>query len=138
LIYKSKHCEIEAYVNSSVIKALHLRDTPERAYKLAKAGLVLETSQDPSVSPRRYSQASPFTLPPGVSGSFVRQTLKDLNYRSVYLIAGPQVHATMLKSGCVDELFLTTHFTLLGGTKISGLLDADLPKPQVLTLMSTY
>jgi len=42
LIYKSKHCEIEAYVNSSVIKALHLRDTPERAYKLAKAGLVFE------------------------------------------------------------------------------------------------
>ena len=35
----SKHCDIEAYVNSSVIKALHLRDTPERSYKLAKAGL---------------------------------------------------------------------------------------------------
>jgi hypothetical protein len=39
LISKSKHCEIEAYVNSGVIKALHLRDTPERSYKLAKAGL---------------------------------------------------------------------------------------------------
>lgn len=40
LISKSKHCEIEAYVNSGVIKALHLRDTPERSYKLAKAGLL--------------------------------------------------------------------------------------------------
>ncbi len=40
MIYKSKHCEVEAYVNSAVIKALHLRDTPERAYKLAKAGLI--------------------------------------------------------------------------------------------------
>jgi len=39
LIYKSKHCEVEAYVNSGVIKALHLRDTTERSYKLAKAGL---------------------------------------------------------------------------------------------------
>jgi len=39
LISKSKHCEIEAYVNSGVVKALHLRDTPERSYKLAKAGL---------------------------------------------------------------------------------------------------
>jgi len=39
LIYKSRHCEIEAYVNSGVIKSLHLRDTPERSYKLAKAGL---------------------------------------------------------------------------------------------------
>lgn len=40
MIYKSKHCEVEAYVNSSVIKALHLRDTAERDYKLAKAGLI--------------------------------------------------------------------------------------------------
>jgi hypothetical protein len=39
LKYKSRFCEIEAYVNSGVIKALHLRDTPERSYKLAKAGL---------------------------------------------------------------------------------------------------
>jgi hypothetical protein len=39
LIYKSRHCEIEAYVNRGVIKVLHLRDTPERSYKLAKAGL---------------------------------------------------------------------------------------------------
>lgn len=40
MIYKSRHCEIEAYVNSAVIKALHLSDTAERAYKLAKAGLM--------------------------------------------------------------------------------------------------
>lgn len=39
MISKSRYCEIEAYVNSGVIKALHLRDTPERSYKLAKAGL---------------------------------------------------------------------------------------------------
>jgi hypothetical protein len=41
LIYKSKHCEVEAYVNSAIIRALHLRDTDERAYKLAKASLLL-------------------------------------------------------------------------------------------------
>jgi len=39
LIYKSRFCEVEAYVNSNVIKVLHLRDTIERSYKLAKAGL---------------------------------------------------------------------------------------------------
>tara|TARA_B100000767_G_C19556015_1_gene446993 strand:+ start:365 stop:520 length:156 start_codon:yes stop_codon:yes gene_type:complete len=39
LIYKNRFCEVEAYVNSGVIKALHLRDTSERSYKLAKAGL---------------------------------------------------------------------------------------------------
>jgi hypothetical protein len=39
LIYKSRFCEVEAYVNSNVIKVLHLRDTIERSYKLAKAAL---------------------------------------------------------------------------------------------------
>ncbi|MDQ7059024.1 MAG: dihydrofolate reductase family protein [Ghiorsea sp.] len=73
-----------------------------------------------------------------VTGAFVRQSLLDLNYRSAYLIAGPQVHATMLKDDCVDALFLTTHFTLLGGVKISGLVDVDLPRAQVLTLISSY
>jgi len=73
-----------------------------------------------------------------VAGSFVRQSLLDLNYRSAYLIAGPQVHATMLQGGGLDELFLTTHFTLLGGTEISGLVDADLPRAQVLKLISSY
>ena len=73
-----------------------------------------------------------------VTGAFVRQSLIDLNYRSAYLIAGPQVHTTMVKDGCVDELFLTTYVTLLGGTKVSGLLDADLPKAQPLQLMSSY
>lgn len=39
MIYKSRHCEIEAYVNSGVIKALHLRDTPDRSCRLGRAGL---------------------------------------------------------------------------------------------------
>ncbi len=73
-----------------------------------------------------------------VTGAFVRQRLIDLNYRSAYLIAGPKVHATFVQAGCVDELFLTTYFTLLGGTKVSGLLDAYLPKAQSLKLLSSY
>ena len=73
-----------------------------------------------------------------VTGAFVRQRLMDLNYCSAYLIAGPQVHATFIQDACVDALFLTTHFTLLGGTKVSGLVDADLPKAQSLKLISSY
>jgi len=73
-----------------------------------------------------------------VTGSFVRQTLMNLKYRSAYLIAGPKVHATLLKDGCVDELFLTTHFSLLGGRQVSGLVDEDLPQAQALTLVSSY
>jgi len=101
--------------------------------RLAQAGVRVirampsmdETTQDPSTSL-------------GVTGAFVRQSLIDLNYRSAYLIAGPQVHATFIQDACVDALFLTTHFTLLGGTKISGLVDADLPKAQSLKLISSY
>ena len=101
--------------------------------RLAQAGVRVirampgmdETPQDPSTSL-------------GVTGAFVRQSLIDLNYRSAYLIAGPKVHATFVQTGCVDELFLTTYFTLLGGTKVSGLLDADLPKAQSLKLLSSY
>jgi len=40
LISKSRYCEVEAYVNSSVIRALHLRDTQEQSYKLGGAGLL--------------------------------------------------------------------------------------------------
>lgn len=39
MIYKNQYCEIEAYVNSGVIRALHLNDTPERSYMLGRAGL---------------------------------------------------------------------------------------------------
>ncbi len=73
-----------------------------------------------------------------VTGAFVRQCLRGLNYRSAYLIAGPQVHTTMLQDGCINDLFLTTHFTLLGGTKVSGLLDNDLPQAQSMKLVSAY
>jgi riboflavin biosynthesis pyrimidine reductase len=73
-----------------------------------------------------------------VTGAFVRERLMALKYRSAYLIAGPQVHATFIKDGNVDELFLTTHFSLLGGTQVSGLVDADLPKAQRLKLISSY
>jgi len=73
-----------------------------------------------------------------VTGKFVRQTLTHLNYRSAYMIAGPQVHSTLMADSCVDELFLTTHFTLLGGTKVSGLVDVDLPQAQSMKLLSAY
>ncbi|PCI02270.1 MAG: pyrimidine reductase [Zetaproteobacteria bacterium] len=85
----------------------------------------IETSRDPSTSLR-------------VTGGFVRQSLIDLKYRSAYLIAGPQVHSTLMADSCVDELFLTTHFTLLGGTKVSGLVDVDLPQAQSMKLLSAY
>ncbi len=99
---------------------------------------MVETSRDPSASPRGYSLASQFTLSLRVTGKFVRQTLIDLKYRSAYLIAGPEVHATLLKNDCINELFLSTYFALVGGKKISTLLDADLPQAKTLKLLSSY
>lgn len=105
----------------------------EKITQLEQAGVLVlpvmssmdETSLDSSAALR-------------VTGKFVRQCLLDLNYRSAYLIAGPQVHATFINDACVNELFLTTHFTFLGGTKVSGLVDDDLPKAQSLKLISSY
>ena len=73
-----------------------------------------------------------------VTGTLVRSSLIDLKYRSAYLIAGPEVHATLLKDDCINELFLTTYFALVGGKKISTLLDADLPQAKTLKLLSSY
>ncbi|MDQ7002017.1 MAG: dihydrofolate reductase family protein [Ghiorsea sp.] len=71
-----------------------------------------------------------------VTGAFVRQSLIDLNYRSADMISGPQVHATLVQDGALDELFLTTHLTLLGGEKVSGLLDVNIPQAQSMSLKS--
>ena len=73
-----------------------------------------------------------------VTGVFVRSSLIDLKYRSAYLIAGPEVHATLLKDDCINELFLTTYFALVGGKKISTLLDADLPQSKTMKLLLSY
>lgn len=51
-------------------------------------------------------------------------TLGALGYRSIYLIAGPEMLETMLRAGCLSWLFLTLSHQLLGGehfrTKIYG------------------
>ncbi|MDQ6962952.1 MAG: dihydrofolate reductase family protein [Mariprofundaceae bacterium] len=49
-----------------------------------------------------------------VQAKEVRQLLEHLNYRSAYMIAGPEVHRTLLIGKQLDRLFLTQYLSLLG------------------------
>ena len=55
--------------------------------------------------------------------------LADLGLRYVYAIAGPEVLRTLVAAGCLDRLYLTTVFRLLGGDRIATLLAGDLLQP---------
>ncbi|MDQ7003415.1 MAG: dihydrofolate reductase family protein [Ghiorsea sp.] len=100
--------------------------------------IVLTSSQDVSKIENLENTGVVVKQTDEVTGQFVRQCLIDLTYRSAYMIAGPQVHATLIQDKAVNELFLTTHFTLLGGTKVSGLVDVDLDNAQSLKLKASY
>jgi len=63
----------------------------------------------------------------GVTGLSVRDKLVELGYKSAYMIAGPKVHHTLLKDACLDELFLSSHMTLLGGSRFDTVLSDDMP-----------
>lgn len=62
-----------------------------------------------------------------VSGAFIRAQLQALGFVSAYMIAGPQVHHTLVAERCVDELFLTSHFSLLGGESFHSVIDQPMP-----------
>jgi len=74
----------------------------------------------------------------GVDGGVLRQQLSGLGFSSAYMIAGPQVHGTLIRAGVLDRLFLTTHYSLLGGSEFHTILQADLASPVLLALLSLY
>lgn len=75
---------------------------------------------------------------PHVSGAEIRGLLEDQGYRSAYMIAGPQVHRTLLMDGAVDTLFLTHRFRLLGGSNFHTLLEGEIGSPRALQLCTLY
>ncbi|HID35798.1 MAG TPA: pyrimidine reductase [Ghiorsea sp.] len=142
-----KYVDIKAWREKQGLKAQpdvmvlsHSLDIPLKALaKVQDRQVIVLTSSQDEAKVDALKQAGVQVLQTNdVTGQFVRQALIDLNYRSAYLIAGPQVHSTLMADSCVDELFLTTHFTLLGGTKVSGLVDANLPQAQSMRLLSAY
>ncbi len=73
-----------------------------------------------------------------VFGQRLKQHLIAAGYRSAYMIAGPQVHRTLLADGVLDELFLTTHLSLLGGDHFHTILADHLPQPVTLQLQHLF
>lgn len=73
----------------------------------------------------------------GVTGHFIRESLIKLGYRSAYMIAGPKVHQTLVADACLDELFLTSHFSLLGGSSFHTILDDEVPAVK-MSLVSLF
>ncbi len=73
-----------------------------------------------------------------IDAHMMRRELTRLGFRSAYMIAGPQVHHTLISAGAVDRLFLTTRFLLLGGEQYHTICEGALEKPQNMQLDSLY
>jgi len=74
----------------------------------------------------------------GVNGGALRRQLAGLGFSSAYMIAGPHVHGTLIKAGALDRLFLTTHYSLLGGNEFHTILQGELAAAPRLELKSLY
>jgi len=73
-----------------------------------------------------------------VEGGALRRRLAGLGFSSACMIAGPQVHGTLVRAGALDRLFLTTHYSLLGGGEFHTILQGELAAPVSLELKSLY
>jgi len=73
-----------------------------------------------------------------VEGKLLKQRLIGCAYRSAYMIAGPQVHRTLIGDGVLDSLFLTTHLSLLGHDAFHTILSGPMEQPVSLQLQRLY
>jgi len=73
-----------------------------------------------------------------VEGKALRRLLIDRSYRSACMIAGPQVHQTLVAQRVLDRLFLTTHLSLLGGDAFHTILAGKSGAAVRLQLQSLY
>lgn len=73
-----------------------------------------------------------------VSGWEIRDMLAEEGYRSAYMIAGPQVHRTLLMDRAINSLFLTHRFRLLGGGNFQTLLEGEIGAPCAVRLCTLY
>jgi riboflavin biosynthesis pyrimidine reductase len=74
-----------------------------------------------------------------VDGSAMIAALAEMNYRSIYCIAGPAVFHTVLATGALDRLYLTIAQLLLGGKDYDTLTRGALLEPAPgMKLMHLY
>ncbi|MBL4775854.1 MAG: dihydrofolate reductase family protein [Mariprofundus sp.] len=73
-----------------------------------------------------------------VEGKLLQAQLIEQGYRSAYMIAGPEVHRTLIQAGVLNRLFLTTRLNLLAGDAFHTILNGQLDHPPELELLSLY
>ncbi len=73
-----------------------------------------------------------------VDGVALKQALIGRGYRSAYMIAGPEIHRTLIADGVLDMLFLTTRLNLLGHDSFHTILSGALDAPQELELVRLF
>lgn len=73
-----------------------------------------------------------------VTGVALKAWLVESVYRSAYMIAGPEVHRTLVHDNVLNRLFLTTHMTLLGENKFHTILSGGLNDAVKLSLITLY
>ncbi|NWF36114.1 dihydrofolate reductase family protein [Mariprofundus sp. KV] len=75
---------------------------------------------------------------PDVSGAAVKSVLIEQGYRSAYMIAGPQVHRTLIADRVLDRLFITTRLRLIGGAGFDTIVSGEIGGAADLQLLSLY
>jgi len=73
-----------------------------------------------------------------VEGKALKQQLIACGYRSAYMIAGPAVHRTLIAADVLNQLFLTTHLSVLGHDAFHTILSGQLDQPAKLQLQRLY
>jgi riboflavin biosynthesis pyrimidine reductase len=73
-----------------------------------------------------------------VEGLALKQLLTEQGYRSAYMVAGPEVHRTLIADQVLDRMYLSTHCSLLGGNAFHTVLEGDIGNAAQLELRSLY
>jgi riboflavin biosynthesis pyrimidine reductase len=74
-----------------------------------------------------------------VEGDMLTQELETLGYRSIYLVAGPQMLETMIRHNRLGRLYLTQRHRLFGGKDFHSMIPgSELGKTGHLRLRSLY
>ena len=118
-----------------LILSRSLEIPPEALAPFAGRNITVLTGGQNDPQRRRRLLAAGVTL---TAGTTVRQWMRDRHHASGYAIAGCGVLHTLLTTGSLDRLFLTSHHTLLGGGYMETLLRDPLPAPVRLQLRRLY
>ncbi len=115
---------------------------PAAIEQLADRDIYLFTSSAASADKKRQFEAWGIRVvvagETAVEGAHLKTELINFGFRSACMIAGPQVHRTLIAAGVLDQMFLTTRFMLLGGEKFHSLCEGELPESQEMQLQSLY